>query len=124
MLILNFSLFHHQFLSYRMNRNPTHSTPVKKDDAAAMAAVLFDDFSSASTMRNILALYRSICDTIAIRAAPINEFYPKLKSKIRSWKAQALWKKFDARASHKGLHVHLELLRLDKRFSRPKEGFS
>lgn len=85
-----------------MNRNPIHSTPVKKDDAAAMAAVLFDDFSSASTMRNILALYRSICDTIALRAAPINEFYPKLKSKIRSWKAQALWKKFDARASHKG----------------------
>lgn len=84
-----------------MNRNPTHSTPVKKDDAA-MAAVLFDDFSSATTMRNILALYRSICDTISLRAAPINEFYPKLKSKIRSWKAQALWKKFDARASHKG----------------------
>lgn len=67
-----------------------------------MAAVLFDDFSSATTMRNILGLYRSICDTISLRAAPINEFYPKLKSKIRSWKAQALWKKFDARASHKG----------------------
>lgn len=70
-------------------------------NAAAMAAELFDQFSAATTMRQILGLYRNMCDTIGLRAAPINDFYPKLKSRIKTWKAQALWKKFDARASHR-----------------------
>lgn len=69
--------------------------------SAAMAAELFDHICSATTMRQILGLHRSICDTIGMRPAPINEFYPKLKSKVKSWKAQALWKKFDARAAHR-----------------------
>ena len=28
-------------------------------------------------------------------------FYPKLKSKLTSWKANALWAKFDKRVAHK-----------------------
>lgn len=72
-----------------------------ENDAAALAADMFDHFSAATTMRQILGLYRNMCDTVGLRAAPINEFYPKLKSRIKTWKAQALWKKFDARASHR-----------------------
>lgn len=72
-----------------------------ENDAAALAAEMFDHFSSATTMRQILGLYRNMCDTIGLRPGPLNEFYPKLKSKIKSWKAQALWKKFDARALHR-----------------------
>ncbi|XP_055902550.1 F-actin-monooxygenase Mical isoform X3 [Eupeodes corollae] len=71
------------------------------NDAAAAAAEMFDLFCLATTMRQVLGLHRNICDTIGLRPAPLNEFYPKLKAKIRSWKAQALWKKFDARASHR-----------------------
>lgn len=62
---------------------------------------LFDRFTSAATMQQILDLYRNMCEMIDLRAAPINEFYPKLKLKIRSWKAQELWKIFDVRASQK-----------------------
>lgn len=68
---------------------------------SALAAELFDHFSSATTMRQILGLYRNMCKTIGLRPGPINEFYPKLKLNVKSWKAQALWKKFDARASHR-----------------------
>ncbi|XP_055852127.1 F-actin-monooxygenase Mical isoform X11 [Episyrphus balteatus] len=71
------------------------------NDAAAAAAEMFDMFCLATTMRQVLGLHRNICDAIGLRPAPLNEFYPKLKAKIRSWKAQALWKKFDARASHR-----------------------
>lgn len=71
------------------------------NDAAALATEIFDHFCAAITMRQILGLYRNMCDTIGLRPGPLNEFYPKLKSKVRSWKAQALWKKFDTRASHR-----------------------
>lgn len=71
------------------------------NDTAALAADMFDHFCAATTMRQILGLYRNMCDTIGLRPGPLNEFYPKLKTKIKNWKAQALWKKFDARASHR-----------------------
>lgn len=74
---------------------------MQENDAAALAADMFDHFCSATTIRSILGLYRNMCDTINLRPGPLNEFYPILKSKIRNWKAQALWKKFDARASHR-----------------------
>ncbi|XP_037045702.1 F-actin-monooxygenase Mical isoform X2 [Bradysia coprophila] len=85
-----------------MNR-PQQPPPLTmaENEAAALAAEMFDHFSSATTMRQILGLYRNMCDTIGLRPGPLNEFYPKLKSKIKSWKAQALWKKFDARALHR-----------------------
>ncbi|XP_030239865.1 F-actin-monooxygenase Mical isoform X7 [Drosophila navojoa] len=69
--------------------------------AAAEAAELFDLLCVATTMRQILALHRAMCEAVGLRSAPLNEFYPKLKAKVRSWKAQALWKKFDARAAHR-----------------------
>ncbi|XP_030375845.1 F-actin-monooxygenase Mical isoform X2 [Scaptodrosophila lebanonensis] len=69
--------------------------------AAAEAAELFDLLCVATTMRQILALHRAMCDAVGLRPSPLNDFYPKLKAKVRSWKAQALWKKFDARAAHR-----------------------
>ncbi|XP_023034623.1 F-actin-monooxygenase Mical isoform X1 [Drosophila willistoni] len=69
--------------------------------AAAKAAELFDLLCVATTMRQILALHREMCEAVGLRPSPLNDFYPKLKAKVRSWKAQALWKKFDARAAHR-----------------------
>nr|XP_036225155.1 F-actin-monooxygenase Mical isoform X23 [Bactrocera oleae] len=71
------------------------------EQEAIAASELFDLFCVATTMRQILGLHRDMCDILGLRPAPINEFYPMLKAKIRSWKAQALWKKFDARAAHR-----------------------
>lgn len=74
---------------------------IRENDAAALAAEMFDHFSSAMTMRQILGLFRNMCDTIGIRPGPINDFYPRLKAKLKNWKAQALWKKFDTRLLHR-----------------------
>lgn len=99
-MILNHLYF--SFSYARMNRNAAAVVvDMAEHDAMALAAEMFDHFSAATTMRQILGLYRNMCDTIGLRAGPLNEFYPKLKSKIKTWKAQALWKKFDARAAHR-----------------------
>lgn len=67
----------------------------------ALASEIFDQFCNATTLKSILSYYRQLCELLKIRANVINQFYPKLKTKLRSWKAQALWKKFDQRANHK-----------------------
>ncbi|XP_026319163.1 F-actin-monooxygenase Mical isoform X2 [Hyposmocoma kahamanoa] len=68
----------------------------------ALAAEMFDHFCSAGTMKQILALHREICNTLNLKPNRLPDFYPKLKTKLASsWKAQALFKKFDARANHK-----------------------
>ncbi|XP_012227464.2 uncharacterized protein Mical isoform X2 [Linepithema humile] len=67
----------------------------------ALASEVFDQFCNATTLKSIVGYYRQLCELLRIRPNVINQFYPKLKTKLRSWKAQALWKKFDQRANHK-----------------------
>lgn len=87
--------------NFHINTAQTAPQPTMQNESAALAAEMFDHFCSAVTMRQILGLYRNMCDTIGLRPAPLNEFYPKLKTKIKNWKAQALWKKFDTRLMHR-----------------------
>ncbi|XP_072766415.1 uncharacterized protein [Anoplolepis gracilipes] len=80
--------------------------PVSKKQAvnspeAALASEVFDQFCNATTLKSILGYYRQLCELLKVRPNIITQFYPKLKAKLRSWKAQALWKKFDQRANHK-----------------------
>ncbi|XP_046997628.1 F-actin-monooxygenase Mical isoform X1 [Schistocerca americana] len=67
----------------------------------ALASEKFDQFCAASSLKTILGHFRELCDLLSIKPTVYSSFYPKLKSKLRSWKAQALWAKFDKRASHK-----------------------
>ncbi|XP_043285873.1 F-actin-monooxygenase MICAL3 isoform X2 [Venturia canescens] len=67
----------------------------------AMANEVFDLFCNATTLKSILGHFRHLCDLLKMRPNTFPQFYPKFKSKLRSWKAQALWKKFDQRANHK-----------------------
>jgi len=60
----------------------------------AMSSEIFDQFCNATTLKAILD-YRQLCEMLKIRPNIINQFYSKLKTKLRSWKAQTLWKKFD-----------------------------
>ncbi|KAG7313585.1 hypothetical protein JYU34_000737 [Plutella xylostella] len=70
--------------------------------ANALAAEMFDHLCAAGTMKQILALHREICNTLNLKPNRLPDFYPILKAKLScSWKAQALFKKFDARANHK-----------------------
>ncbi|KZC12108.1 Protein-methionine sulfoxide oxidase Mical [Dufourea novaeangliae] len=67
----------------------------------AIANEVFDQFCNATTLKTILGHFRHLCELLKIRPNTVTQFYPKLKGKLRSWKAQALWKKFDQRANHK-----------------------
>ncbi|KAK0094794.1 hypothetical protein PV326_009977 [Microctonus aethiopoides] len=67
----------------------------------AMANEVFDLFCNATTLKSILGHFRHLCELLNMRSNVFPQFYPKFKSKLRSWKAQALWKKFDLRANHK-----------------------
>lgn len=67
----------------------------------ALASEVFDLFCNASTLKSILRSFRYLCEILRIKPTQFPYFYPKLKSKLNSWKAQALWAKFDKRSSHK-----------------------
>ena len=67
-----------------------------------LATEVFDHFmTQAATLKSILRTFRYLCDVLRLKPQEIPFFYPKLKAKLTSWKANALWAKFDKRASHK-----------------------
>jgi len=67
-----------------------------------LANEVFDHFmTQAATLKSILRTFRYLCDVLRMKPQEMPFFYPKLKSKLTSWKANALWAKFDKRASHK-----------------------
>nr|XP_053649636.1 F-actin-monooxygenase MICAL3-like [Cherax quadricarinatus] len=78
-----------------------HNKPGAPSPDSAAAADIFEQLCAASTFKSVLYHYRQLCDVLRLKPTNIRSFYPKLKSKLRSWKAQALWSKFDKRASHK-----------------------
>ncbi|XP_011345174.1 F-actin-monooxygenase Mical isoform X2 [Ooceraea biroi] len=84
-----------------MNQQEVYKKQIANTPEIALASEVFDQFCNATTLKSILGYYRQLCELLKIRPNVINQFYPKLKAKLRSWKAQALWKKFDQRASHK-----------------------
>ncbi|XP_045784060.1 F-actin-monooxygenase Mical isoform X5 [Maniola jurtina] len=89
----------YKYLAPTMNRGGrVEPTPPE----CALAAEMFDLFCAAGTMKQILALHREICATLNLKPNRLPDFYPKLKGKLSSsWKAQALFKKFDVRANLK-----------------------
>ncbi|XP_050425009.1 F-actin-monooxygenase Mical isoform X2 [Adelges cooleyi] len=68
---------------------------------AALASDIFDRFCTASTMKTILGHFRHLCEILRIKPTNFPQFYPKLRTMLCSWKAKALWNKFDKKASHK-----------------------
>lgn len=84
----------------RLSSSAQRGRPVSTVDAAR-ATDLFEHFINAATLKTILGTYRSICDLIHLKPNVFPLFYPKLRANLTSWKAKALWKKFDTRANHK-----------------------
>ncbi|KAL4232988.1 [F-actin]-monooxygenase mical3 [Mactra antiquata] len=62
---------------------------------------LFDQFCHASTCRTIISSFQQLCDHVGLSHADHRNFYRKLRSRINTWKAHALWVKLDKRANHK-----------------------
>ncbi|XP_050523688.1 F-actin-monooxygenase Mical isoform X2 [Daktulosphaira vitifoliae] len=67
----------------------------------ALASDIFDRFCTATTMKTILGHFRHLCEILRIKPTNFPQFYPKLRTMLCSWKAKALWNKFDKKASHK-----------------------
>lgn len=81
------------------------ATPVGLPQAmspeSALASDIFDQFVSAGTFKAALSTYRQMCDVLQLSPSPLPAFYPRLKAKLRSWRAASLWAKLDKRAAHK-----------------------
>ena len=45
--------------------------------------------------------YRYLCEVLRLKPNQLPYFYPKLKAKLKTWKAQALWTKLDKRCAQK-----------------------
>ncbi|XP_076311448.1 molecule interacting with CasL isoform X1 [Tachypleus tridentatus] len=83
----------------RINPHLGGATPMSPE--SAMASDVFDQFLCAGTFKATLSTYRYLCEVLRIKPTNYSTFYPKLKAKLRSWKAASLWSKLDKRASHK-----------------------
>lgn len=59
------------------------------------AAEAFDYFHKSDDLNTSLHYFRQICDHIGTDSTNIQNFYPKIKSNLQSWKAKSLWKQFD-----------------------------
>ena len=78
------------------------NSKLSERQGAALASEVFDHFCHhANTLKSILRSFRYLCEILRLKPTEFPCFYPKLKAKLRTWKAQALWAKFDKRAAHK-----------------------
>ncbi|KAI8506728.1 [F-actin]-monooxygenase mical3 [Branchiostoma belcheri] len=73
----------------------------EKAENDPVADGLYDQFVQASTFQQILRTFRELCDHLGLKNSDYRNFYNRLKAKLQSWKAQALWSKIDKRAAHK-----------------------
>ena len=62
---------------------------------------LFDQFCHATTCKAILSTFQQLCDHVGLSHADHRHFYRRLRARVNTWKAHALWVKLDKRAAHK-----------------------
>ncbi|XP_050047104.1 uncharacterized protein Mical [Dermacentor andersoni] len=88
-------------MAMRGARGTPTGLPQAMSPESALASDIFDQFVSAGTFKAALSTYRQMCDVLQLSPSPLPVFYPRLKVKLRSWRAASLWTKLDKRAAHK-----------------------
>uniref|UniRef100_A0A670Y574 Microtubule associated monooxygenase, calponin and LIM domain containing 2 n=1 Tax=Pseudonaja textilis TaxID=8673 RepID=A0A670Y574_PSETE len=73
----------------------------KDNDKYNQANQIFESFVQASTCKGSIQAFNILTRHLELDPLDNRNFYAKLKSKVTSWKAKALWNKLDKRASHK-----------------------
>ncbi|XP_077177938.1 F-actin-monooxygenase MICAL2 isoform X4 [Paroedura picta] len=73
----------------------------KDDDKCGQAGQLFENFVQASTCKGTIQAFNILTRQLELDPLDNRNFYTKLKLKVTSWKAKALWNKLDKRANHK-----------------------
>ncbi|XP_073514384.1 F-actin-monooxygenase MICAL2 isoform X8 [Phyllobates terribilis] len=70
-------------------------------DKHGQAGQLFENFIQATTCKGTLQAFNILTRQLDLDPKDYRHFYSKLKSKVTSWKAKALWNKLDKRYSQK-----------------------
>nr|XP_019584910.1 PREDICTED: protein-methionine sulfoxide oxidase MICAL2 isoform X4 [Rhinolophus sinicus] len=72
-----------------------------EDEKQLHAGQVFENFVQASTCKGTLQAFNILTRHLDLDPLDHRNFYSKLKSKVTTWKAKALWYKLDKRGSHK-----------------------
>nr|XP_023419034.1 F-actin-monooxygenase MICAL2 isoform X2 [Cavia porcellus] len=72
-----------------------------EDEKQAQAGQVFENFVQAATCKGTLQAFNTLTRLLDLDPLDHRNFYSKLKSKVTTWKAKALWYKLDKRGSHK-----------------------
>ncbi|NXW45404.1 MICA2 monooxygenase, partial [Nyctiprogne leucopyga] len=71
------------------------------DEKYGQAGQIFENFVQASTCKGTIQAFNILTRQLELDPSDNRNFYTKLKSRVTTWKAKALWNKLDKRASHK-----------------------
>ncbi|XP_009992566.1 PREDICTED: protein-methionine sulfoxide oxidase MICAL2 [Chaetura pelagica] len=71
------------------------------DEKYNQAGQIFENFVQASTCKGTIQAFNILTRQLELDPFDNRNFYTKLKSRVNTWKAKALWNKLDKRASHK-----------------------
>ncbi|XP_040183877.1 F-actin-monooxygenase MICAL2-like isoform X1 [Rana temporaria] len=71
------------------------------DEKQSQAGQLFENFVQATTCKGTLQAFNILTRQLELDLQDHRHFYSKLKSKVTSWKAKALWNKLDKRYGQK-----------------------
>ncbi|XP_054246726.1 F-actin-monooxygenase MICAL2 [Indicator indicator] len=71
------------------------------DEKCSQAGQIFENFVQASTCKGTIQAFNILTRQLQLDPLDNRNFYTKLKSRVTTWKAKALWNKLDKRASHK-----------------------
>lgn len=71
------------------------------DEKHSQAGQIFENFVQASTCKGTIQAFNILTRQLELDPLDNRNFYTKLKSRVTTWKAKALWNKLDKRASHK-----------------------
>lgn len=71
------------------------------DDKQGQAGQLFENFVQATTCKGTLQAFNILTRQLDLDPQDYRHFYSKLKTKVTSWKAKALWNKLDKRYNQK-----------------------
>ncbi|XP_069596279.1 F-actin-monooxygenase MICAL2 isoform X1 [Ranitomeya imitator] len=71
------------------------------DDKHGQAGQLFENFIQATTCKGTLQAFNILTRQLDLDPKDYRHFYSKLKSKVTTWKAKALWNKLDKRYGQK-----------------------
>ncbi|XP_010590533.3 F-actin-monooxygenase MICAL2 isoform X4 [Loxodonta africana] len=72
-----------------------------EDEKQTQAGQIFQNFVQAPTCKGTLQAFNILTRHLDLDPLDHRNFYSKLKSKVTTWKAKALWHKLDKRGSHK-----------------------